>query len=128
MRKCIVTVTFLALMLSCPYSLSYKLDKSPATEISKFIQPHTAVEIFLKAVERGELVVFNQEITNSLLVPVRVEYIYELDSLIPKIEIYSKLKKPIEIPDNANFKVHGISAVIDLHGTIIEIKSHVRVE
>ena len=91
-------------------------------------EPYFIFPVFLKAVSRGELVVFDRRIEESMLIPVRVEYVYELDSAVPTIKVYSKLKDPMSVPGHDNCKVKGISVTLDANGGIIKIESHVGFE
>ena len=91
----------------------------------QFDQPRKVVEVFLEAVDRGELLVFDQVLDRSMIVPFQVEYIYQLDSSIPQISIFSKLKQPIPIPYADGCEVRAVSAIMDNAGIIIEAVVHV---
>jgi hypothetical protein len=99
--------------------------RTPASVASKFTQPREVVKIFLLAVDRGELVVFDQKIDRSKITPLRVEYTYELDSPVPVVSVYSALKAPMPVPNHRDCEVHGVSAVLSTDGHIIETKAHV---
>ena len=88
-------------------------------------KPYKIIDMFLKAVDRGELVVFEQQIDKSILIPLRVEYIYELNGSQPTVIIYSEVKKLIPIPEHKDIKLRGISTVLDSLGHIVEIRVHV---
>jgi hypothetical protein len=110
------------------YSFAKILEQPLGVGWAKFADPHAVVEVFIKAVNRGELVVFNRKIEESMLIPVRVEYAYELDSAIPTVKVYSKLKNPMSVPGHENCKVHSISVTLDENGGIVKIESHVGFE
>jgi len=88
-------------------------------------QPKEIIDVFLKAVDRGELIVFEQTIDKSILIPLRVEYIYKLDGSQPTVIIYSEIKKLIHIPEHEGIRLRGISTILDSVGHIIEIRVHV---
>ena len=92
---------------------------------SQFHDPHEIVEIYFQAVDRGELVVFERKLNKSMLVPVSVEYVYELESAIPRVKVYSELKQPVPVPGQESCKLRGISAVLDADGRIIETEAHI---
>ncbi len=56
------------------------------------------VGAFLEAVDRGEFVVFGRKLDRSMITPARVEYVYELDSRVPIIRIYSHLNRGLSVP------------------------------
>lgn len=98
---------------------------SPHPVDHEFDEPHEIVRIYLKAVKRGELVVFEQTLDVSMLIPVRVEYVYELTNTVPRVKIYSELKPSIPVPGQTDCQVHGVSAVLDDAGNIVEVEIHV---
>lgn len=90
-----------------------------------FDEPREVVKIYLKAVERGELIVFDQPLDPSMISPVRVEYVYELDVARPRVKVYSELRQPMPVPGQEDCRIHGVGAVLDTDGTIIETEAHV---
>jgi len=86
---------------------------------SELNAPHEIVEIYFKAVSRGELIVSNQILDKSMLVPIRVEYIYELNSAISSIKVYSEFKQPMLIQGQECCKIRGVKATLDADGHII---------
>lgn len=90
----------------------------------KIEDPDNLVHAFLQAVDRGELRVFGRTLDRSMIIPVRVEYVYELSSRKTRVKVHSNLKEPIAVPDQQDCRVSSVSAVIE-GGSIIEIESHV---
>jgi hypothetical protein len=127
-RKQLVSLAISTLLFYGACAPAHILERPPFTGHYKYTDPHEAVQVFLKAVDRGELTVFDRKIEKSMLVPVRVEYVYELDSAVPTIKVYSRLKEPIAIPGSETCKVYEVGAILDASGTIIKIESHVRTE
>jgi hypothetical protein len=127
-RKCMVLAVLLTSFFCSSFAAAHILERPPFTGQYRYTDPHEAVEVFSKAVSRGELVVFGHRIENSMLVPLRVEYVYELDSAVPTIKVYSRLKNPISVPGSDTCKVYSLGATLDANGTIVEIESHVRTE
>lgn len=91
----------------------------------EFAEPREIVQVYLKAVERGELVVFDQTLDASMLIPVRVEYVYELNNPTPRVKVYAELKQPIAVPGQTDCRARGVSAVLDDAGSIVEVEIHV---
>jgi hypothetical protein len=86
--------------------------------------PDALVERYLAAVDRGELQVFGQKIDRAMIVPVRVEYVYELSDRAMRIKVYSNLNQPLAVPGQPDCQILGVSAVM-ADGVITEIESHV---
>ena len=86
--------------------------------------PDTLVDRYLQAVDRGELVIFGQTLVRAMIVPARVEYVYELFSRRTRIKVYSNLKQPLPVPDQPECRILGVGAVME-DGHITEIESHV---
>ena len=88
-------------------------------------EPQGVVRAFLTAVDRGELRVFGRKLDRTMIVPVRVEYTYAVDSRVPVIRVYSNLRQPISAPNHKDCEVRGVSAVLNDEGGIIETEAHV---
>jgi len=86
--------------------------------------PDPLVERYLEAVDRGELQVFDQTLVRSMIVPARVEYVYDLFSRTTRIVVYSNLKAPIPVPGQPGCQILGVSALME-DGHITEVKSHI---
>jgi hypothetical protein len=98
----------------------YLLDsKRPKTD-----DPDTLVHGFLDAVDRGELIICGRRLDRSMIVPVHVEYVYELASRVTRVKIHSNLKEPMSVPDRPDCRVFSVGVVM-ADGKIIEIESHV---
>ena len=106
-------------------SFAHVLEQSPGSMKPRFHDPHEAIEIFLNAVSRGELTVFDQKIDKSMLIPVRVEYVYELSNSEQRVKIYSELKQPMPVPNQQDCKLRAISVILDADGHIIETVAHI---
>jgi len=121
-------MAFLTSALCISQSFAGILEQPPSVRTLNLTDPHVAVEVFIQAVSRGELVVFNRKIEMSALVPLRVEYVYDLNNAKPTIKVYSKLKEPMSVPGHENCKVKGIDATLNANGEIVKIESHVEFE
>ena len=107
------------------YTFASISNPSTTTAILENHQPYKMIDVFLKAVDRGELIVFEQQIDKSFLIPLRVEYVYELNGSPATVKIYSEVKKLIPMPEHEDIKLRGISAILDSSGHIVEIRVHV---
>ena len=88
-------------------------------------EPKKIVEIYLEAVKRGELKIFDRVLDESMLIPSKVEYVYELDSTRKTIRVYSKLKQPMPLPGRQDCKVRAVSSTLDGDGHIVDTEAHV---
>src|SRR5690606_6063577 len=89
--------------------------------------PDTLVHRYLEAVDRGELQLFGHTLNRAMIVPVRVEYVYELSDRTTRVRIHSNLKAPLAVPGQPDCRVLAVSAVME-DGQITEIESHVWIE
>jgi hypothetical protein len=122
LRYCVLLALGL-FIAGCNYTFAYALERTPGPVKPDFSEPHEIVDIYLKAVSRGELIVFDRKLDKSMITPVRVEYIYDINSTISSVTVYSELKQPIPAPENCS--VRGVSATLDSDGHIIEVKAHI---
>ena len=102
-------------------SSDYEIKPVPQPE-NKFDE---VVEIFLIAVDRGELIVFDNTISRDILDPVQVKYIYSFNDDDPSISIYSLLKHPLKIPGVDDCTAGAIEVLLDIDGTIIDSSIHI---
>ena len=89
-------------------------------------QPDSIVQRYTEAVERGELSAFGLAIDRSMIVPVRVEYVYDLASRTTRVKVYSTLKTPLQVPKR-ECKIRALGAIME-DGRIVEIESHIWME
>jgi len=90
----------------------------------EFENPDTLVDRYLEAVERGELKLFGLTLARAMIVPARIEYVYDLFSRTTRIKVYSNLKEPLPVPGQSDCQILGVSAVME-DGQITGIESHV---
>ena len=102
-------------------SSDYEIKPIPQPE-NKFDE---VVDIFLAAVDRGELIVFDNTISRDMLDPVQVKYIYSFNDEDPSISIYSLLKQPLKIPGVDDCTAGAIEVLLDIDGTIIDASIHI---
>lgn len=89
--------------------------------------PDTLVQRYLDAVDRGELKLLGHTLSRTMIVPIRVEYAYELSERTTRIRIHANLKAPLPLPGQPNCRGLAVSAVME-DGQITEIESHVWIE
>jgi len=109
---------------SSVYNKPENLKQNNLTEV-EFIQPEKIMLNYYKAVDSGKLIVFGILIKRTMLIPVHVDYVYKINDQVPKIKVYSKLKKPMRTPEQGNNIFTGVCAVIDMFGEIIETEAHI---
>lgn len=87
----------------------------------------TIVNSYLDAADRGELSSFGRKLARSEIIPVRVEYIYQISSGAMEIYVYSELKEPMPVPGQPGSRVLGVRSALE-EGRIVETESHIWVE
>jgi len=80
---------------------------------------------FMQAVEHDNLLVMGCRVDSAVLRPMRVEYVFSLDGGPPMIQVYAILKLPMELEDLPGCEVSGVTAVMTLDGTIVEVQAHI---
>jgi hypothetical protein len=89
------------------------------------VSPTEAVDSFLRAVDRGELVLFLTTLQRDDITPTGVEYLYEFDSHLPTITVRVDLKVPMAVPGEPGLEVRSVTAVLGYEGDIVETRAHV---
>ena len=74
--------------------------------------------IFLAAVDRGQLKLFDETLSREMLVPIRLEYVYTAELSYPMIKVYSELKEPMPLPSVPGANIIGVSGIMDLSGIL----------
>ena len=123
--SCFAIFAFAAIAGAGNSSFAHVVEGPLAGMRPEFHEPQAVIEIYFKAVSRGELVVFEQALDKSMLIPVSVEYVYKLDSPIPRVKVYSELKQRMPVPGQQSCKVRGVSAILDTEGHIVETEAHI---
>lgn len=80
--------------------------------------------VFLDAVDRGQMKIFDDTLSREMLTPLRVEYVYTLQSPYPLVKVYAELNEPMPIPSMPDANIIGVSGVMDATGNIIETTAH----
>ncbi len=92
-------------------------------------RPHIAgaqsiLNAYLEAVDRGELRTFDRNLERSEIIPVQVQYNYQIASETMEIRVYSDLKEPVPVPGQPGALVQSVNSIIE-DGKIVETESHV---
>ena len=109
-----------------------KLDiNETASEVeSEIMVPYPKIdvnrvfELFLRAVDMGQLQVFDKTLSREMLRPLQVEYVYTQDDPYPLVKIFSILEEPLSLPSVPDMQIMGVIGVMDVHGNIIESIVH----
>lgn len=123
-----ILLLFVTMILGNTSSHGFVVKAEPEAIKPAFHEPQEIIESYLRAVDRGEMVVFDTVLNKSMLVPVSVEYVYELDNPAPKIKVYSKLKQSMPVPGQQDCELRAVSAILDADGHIIETEAHIWTE
>jgi hypothetical protein len=70
-------------------------------------------------------VVFGRKLDRTMIVPIRVEYVYVLASRTTTVKVYAELREPIPVPGRRSCQAHGVDATL-VNGRITETESHIR--
>lgn len=89
------------------------------------VDPQVLVNLFLEAVDRGELCVLGNKIERGMLTPRRVEYVYDLQLRRSTVKVYADLQPPLPLTGQEPCKVHGVNVLLDEDGAIVESEAHV---
>ncbi|WP_455206488.1 hypothetical protein [Kaarinaea lacus] len=114
------------------YCLLAKLEPGTATQTESApgeipypqINTDEVIGIFKAAVNRGELILFENQVAYSNLKPQHVEYIYKIGETKPTIKVYSLLNKSMPLPAMPDIHVEGVTVILDAKGHIIEAVVH----
>jgi hypothetical protein len=87
--------------------------------------PEVYAAHFMQAVEHDSLLVMGHRVDSAVLRPMRVEYLFSLDGGAPVIQVYAILKLPMELEELPCCEVSGVTAVMTLDGTIVEVQAHI---
>ncbi|NNL07089.1 MAG: hypothetical protein HKO86_05135 [Gammaproteobacteria bacterium] len=123
-----ILLTFVTVIVGNTSSHGYVVETKPEAVKPVFHEPQEIIESYLRAVDRGEMVVFDTVLDKTMLVPVSVEYVYELDNPTPKIKVYSKLKQSMPVPGQQDCELRAVSAILDADGHILETEAHIWAE
>jgi len=118
-------IGFVALFLAALGCGGLQAAPSPAPLAPQFPGPHAVVALFLEAVDRGELQVFEQTLDRTMIVPRRVEYVYDLDTYRPAVKVYADLRRPVAIPGVSDCEVRAVLVTLDAGGAIVDVEVHV---
>ena len=127
----IKTLTLLVFVMVISFNsttLAKQLEQTPSPVKPDFRQPHNIIELYLKAVNNGELMIYDRKLDQSMITPIRVDYKYELKNPILIVQVYSELVQPIPVPDMEDCQIHGLSSIIDTDGHITETRAHIWVK
>lgn len=93
----------------------------------KKIELQLILNLFLKAVDGGELSLFDQVLSKDMIEPAHIAQVYDLDNDTISITIFCRLKETLKVPHyNEAFYVDGLTAYINPEGVIYQITAHVK--
>lgn len=118
-------LVFVLMSAGSQFSLAHISERPLGSIRPEFQEPHKVIDVYYQAVDRGELIVFDRTLNKSMITPVSVEYVYRLNSAIPKVKVYSELKQPISVPGDENCELRGVSSILNANGRIVETEAHI---
>jgi hypothetical protein len=88
------------------------------------IDPQQVVDVFMAAVDRGELAVFGVPLAASALDPRQVEYVYSLRNRLPTVRVHAVLNPPVPILGVPGVRATAVTGTLDWSGSIIDSVVH----
>jgi hypothetical protein len=126
--KALVLIALVMVIPTNSSTFAEKLEQTPSLAKEDFRQPHNIIDLYLKAVSNGELMIHGQKLDQTMITPIRVDYKYELKNPILIVQVYSELVQPLAVPNMKDCYIHGLSSIIDTDGHITETRAHIWVE
>jgi hypothetical protein len=90
------------------------------------VSTYQVLHLFMLAVDRGELILFDEVLTRQDIDPATVSLVLDIRRNQQTIEIYADLKRPLPCPIDDNFLIIGVTATLDGYNRIIETTAHVK--
>jgi len=116
--KCINQLASLNIPDARPEATSQTVIPYPRINVSDIFS------IFFRAVDLGQLQLFDKILTRDMLIPLKVEYIYTRDDLYPTVNVFSELREPISLPAMPDVYIVGVTGVMDVNGNIVDSIAH----
>ena len=119
-----------AIITDCEPTPIHRKHKNTEKRIKASRIPYPSIDIepvfrvFLDAVDKGRLIIYNLRIDRSMIRPEHVEYIYTLNDLTPTVLVYSTPTKPLQLPVKPAMRIEGVSTIIDSQGEITDVYVH----
>lgn len=88
------------------------------------VDPQRVVQIFLQAVDRRELVVFEEPLTRADIDPQGVDYSFTLGQRLPRILVHSRLVAPFPLPGAPGVRATAVTGELTADGRILESTLH----
>lgn len=107
------------------YAIARLVENPLPSPPQQHVPPQQVVDRFLKAVDRGELTLFIYTLNRAILIPRRVEYVYDLDKQTPTVSVYCDLKEGVPVPGQPGMEVRAVTSELDYSGQIVETRAHV---
>lgn len=123
--RSIIVLAFVVTAVTGTLSYAHVLKGPHASIRYEFTEPGKVVEIYLKAVDRGELLVFGKKLERRILLPRSVEYIYVIGYRKPRVKVYAVLSRSLPLPGQDGYKIRAVSASLDTRGHITRTEAHV---
>ncbi len=121
-----ITLLTISAFLAFSAPVSARVVEGPPPSIPySFQDPLKVLNVFLTAVDRGELLYFGKRVSRKEIVPIQVEYVYKFDNPVPLVEIYSEFKTSKSVPRRSDCSAAGISAVLNSLGEIVDSTVHI---
>ena len=127
MKNILPILLLVACLLPASPALATSAEYPPCeTEtLMQLPRPQFFAMMFMQALERDSLLVMGRRLDSVQLRPVRIEYVYALNGSPPLVRVYAVLKLPMELDQFPGCEVGGVTAVMTLDGTIVEVQAHI---
>ncbi len=119
---------FLLASLMCGSSVARTSVDPPVTLLPALVQVQDILDLFNAAVERGEVIVFDEALRADFITPRRVEVAFDLEHNRRQFKVYSELKRKLKVPGVQDCYYRHITSLLDDRGKIIETIAHISYE
>ena len=118
-------IAFAALAVAILFCGGVRAAEGDASAWPNAPEPHAVLAAFQNAVDRGELMVFEQKLDRSMIAPRRIEYLFALEDLTLTVRVYADLRRPLAVPGRSDCEARAVAAILDAAGSIVDVEVHV---
>ncbi len=120
----------LTLLLGCALALAAGgaaaavSPADPVTRDAPCLDTRRVLDLFLAAVDRGELSLFGVRLGRDEVTPARVELVQDLRTGTTTRKVHAEIDEPLPCPGHTDYVIEGITATLTGENRIGEIEIH----
>lgn len=123
-RRWVTGAVLLASWMAAPVP-ARTADPAPNCLEPLLHQPSATAAALLEIADRDGLWVFGTRLAGDMLVPSRVDYSYDLETLARSVTVHAQLRRPLPVPHQEGCAAYAVSATLDAAGRLIDSEAHV---